>query len=422
VRRALLIEVRRSPLAWGAPLLVFLGALATWRGLAPGVVLGDTTTTALLGSVQLSGPVAAGLAAWAAGRERRRRLQAVRILGVRSAATPPLLELAACVTWAVATFGVVAVAFVVRDALLDGYGGVSLTVLSAATLGLVVHVVLGYAAGRAVPRAVTPPVVVLALYGAVVLNLDHGGEPFYLLSPVTVEQADAFHTWQRFLPLAQAAWYAALAVAVTGVLALALDRSRTAAAVTVAATCGAALAAGAVLSFDGRFFAPQARAFPYVCSAYTVRVCVHPAFQAALPQLATRVGAVAERLQGTPGSFRAVEQRPRPPLAPPPPGVRAIALDDLAPGRIDAVVVDLTRGLLDPRACLYSAGNPRGVLVSAVVAAWLAGDLDQATWVFPEQERAARTLAAMSEKERRAWLAANFDRFRGCRLTADLRP
>lgn len=350
-------ELKRSSMLVAAPLLVFLGALATWRGLVHGVRIWDVTGTALLGAIQLMGPVSAGIAAWAAGRERRRKLRYLRVLGVRNAAALPLIQLTAAVIWAVAAYLLVVVFFVARSGAGHYYGSFSIGPPAAAVAGLALHVVAGFAIGLALPWPMVPPLVVLLAYVYEGWNFDYGGRPRYLLSPVTVEQADPFHTWPRGLFAQQSAWYVLVAGSVVLALALALTRNRRLVLALVVSLGLAGVAADSLRGFHGHFFAAQPPLFTYSCAQSTVRVCVHPAFGPALPDLLTAFGNVQRRLDGTPVPASSFRQLPRGPQVPPGPG-QPIHLDDLSAGYAERAAAEFTQGLLDLDACSYDAKGP----------------------------------------------------------------
>lgn len=111
--RALRIELRRGPGRWMFPLLVAVGVFAGSQQTLTAAVW-TYATQAAAGSIRLAGPLAAGVAAWAGLRSRRRRTFAVESGAARPPAALPAVECAAIVVWTLA-------ALALPTALLFGY-------------------------------------------------------------------------------------------------------------------------------------------------------------------------------------------------------------------------------------------------------------------------------------------------------------
>lgn len=73
--RLLWIEVRRSQGYWLLPLMVVLGIVAASENSPDGVILWKEMSFATLRSYAIIGPLAAALAAWMMGRDRRRKVE-----------------------------------------------------------------------------------------------------------------------------------------------------------------------------------------------------------------------------------------------------------------------------------------------------------------------------------------------------------
>ncbi|MCQ0019124.1 hypothetical protein [Actinomadura madurae] len=155
--RVLRLDARRTALLVAVPVLTLVGTAATVLSLCPSVAYWDNTVVALVNAVRFLGPVAAGLAAWAAVRERP--LDYLRDLTARSPATGVLFDLlllssAALVSYLAVTALVVAVTLVHEEA---GHPHPLGAVAGAGAL--VLHVVVGYLTGRVVPHRVTAALV-----------------------------------------------------------------------------------------------------------------------------------------------------------------------------------------------------------------------------------------------------------------------
>ncbi|WP_433087736.1 hypothetical protein ACQP1P_17545 [Dactylosporangium sp. CA-052675] len=190
-------------------------------------------------------------------------------------------------------------------------------VTAVGALALVAGGWIGLAAGRAVPRFVTAPV--LAVLGVAVAGMlpqwvalapGRGEAPAaLLLSPVYSGSLDDFQTVSARVSLVQALWLAALAA--TGLL-LATARRRTVAPALLPAVLGAAVAVP--LLPPGGYAAAAAydpRAVELVCDDAGPQVCVTRVHAALLPDIAGPVRAALATLAATmPGApARAVETR-----------------------------------------------------------------------------------------------------------------
>ena len=151
--RVLRIDARRTAPFLAVPALALLGAVAAWRALLPGVAYWDDAVAALFASVRVLGPASAALAAWVALREHR--LDYLRGLSARSPALGPLLDLLLLGVVSLSAYAVVATIVVVKTLLHVEAGHPQLIGLLAGALTLLVYTVIGYLAGRCVPRLPT---------------------------------------------------------------------------------------------------------------------------------------------------------------------------------------------------------------------------------------------------------------------------
>jgi hypothetical protein len=396
------------------PVLAFLGGLAGWLGLDPGVATWDATSLAILSATQLLGPVAAGLACWIAQREQRRQLAYLRVLSARRAPAVPLFQLAAAVLWAVVAYLAVSGALVLYTVVHDGVGPFSTGAVVVGCLGAAVHVAVGYLVGAVVRWRLAAPVVALGCYVAVVLNMDHAGQWFYLLSPVTVEISSVFVTWQRGVFAAQGWWLLAVLVVITALVSLTGRIRPVAVATALVALLAAVFAAQGVASYGGHLFADRVVAIPRVCEGSAPAVCVHPAFRAGVGPIRQEFAPVVRRLAGTPARITVLQHRAawdRSPLAP---GVAPLFLDDLAPGFAvnarESFVVELTGG----NECWDQNGKD-GRWYSRIVSSWLLDRPRNASAeLLPGEERFIRA----TESQRHTWFVAHFTAYRTCALTA----
>ncbi|MCO5990010.1 hypothetical protein NE235_28240 [Actinoallomurus spadix] len=403
--RVLRIDARRTALFLAVPALAFLGAVAAWRALLPGVAYWDDAVAALFSSVCLLGPASAGFAAWVALREHR--LDYLRGLTARSPALGPLLDLLLLGIVTLCAYTVVAAVVAAKTMIHVEAGHPRPIGPLAGALTLLVYTVVGYLAGRVLPRLpVVPAVAVLTyLWGAV-----RPGAWADLLPPPGIGHIGLFAALRTELLAGQALWAFGLgAVLVTGYL-WALTRRAWLALPAVAA---AGVVAGTTVWLHGQQRTPPVvpRAFSYACRQWPLTVCVHPALRAALPSLEAGLTPLATRLSGTPGRFTRVEHRPDNDFPRPGRGVVYIHLGDLSPGYAHRAEQEIDISLLDARTC----GDPAhaaGAHYSALISAWL---LDEAPPRLTDTVAADR-FARWDEQRRRRWLHAHYARYRTCTL------
>ncbi|WP_205719532.1 hypothetical protein [Actinomadura geliboluensis] len=401
--RVLRLDARRTALLVAVPVLTLVGTAAALPALRPSAAYWDNTVVALVNAVRFLGPVAAALAAWAAVRERP--LDYLRDLTARSPATGVLFDLLLLSAAALASYVAVTLVVTLITLAQAGSGNPNpLGVLSGAG-SLVLHVVAGYLTGRVVPHRATAALVVAvtSVWAAARVS---GMSWWSLLPPAAFDNLALFTTLRPGVLADQVTWAVGLTTAL--ILGYVLWATRRflivlpllmALAATGTATLG--------LHRSGGGTAAPVSAEP-VCREWPLTVCVHPALRDALPRLMAAATPLAARLNGTPGAFTTVEQRPAwAPIAVVD-GVATVHLDErLSPGYAARAVRQISDSLKDARTC---AGPPNGY--RSMVDAWLLGDDSPA---IPDA-RAARRFASWSEARRRAWLRLHFAAYRSCAL------
>ncbi|WP_157438449.1 hypothetical protein [Actinomadura latina] len=408
--RVLRLDARRTALLVAVPVLTVVGTAAALPALCLSAAYWDNTVVALVNTVRFLGPVAAALAAWAAVRERP--LDYLRDLTARSPATGALLDLlllssAALVSYTAVTALVVAVTLAQAEA---GHPH-PLGVIAGAG-ALVLHVVVGYLTGRVVPHRATAALAFGATSMWAALRIP-GVSWWSLLPPAAFPRIDLFTTLRPRVFADQAAWTVGLTAAL--ILGYVLWATRRFLLVLpLAAALAATGAATLGLHGSGGGTVRAAPAQP-ACRLWPVTVCVHPALRAALPRLTAAVIPLAARLNGTPGEFTEVRQRPDWAPVSVVGGVAFIHLDDgLSPGYAARAVRQISRAVKDSPACEADSSG-----YQALVDAWLIGDDPPSI----ADARAARRFASWTERQRRAWLRHHFTAYRTCSLgPGDFRP
>lgn len=389
---------RRSvpwPVVVGLPLLTVCGLIAAWRDLIPGVSYWDNAVGALVASVRVTGPVAAGIAALIASRHPRERTWSGmgRSAGVATA------------SYIILTLGVCA-----KTLWYDAPGQLVAGGVLAGLAALLSHVIVGHMAGALVRSPVTAPVVAAACYLATGWVLARDDAWWRLLAPTATPPETVFTQWRPSVLHAQLAWYAGFAGLIAAGYALAVLRRRALIVPLVLTVAVAATGVAQLHRYRGDALTVSA-ATDLTCRDWPLTICVHPALRDALPGLEYAAMPVAERLDGTPGEFRRLVQL-RVGTGPRDAGRGAgwLTLRTLSDGYEDAAMMSMVRRLPDARAC--SAPHAEHAYTNLVLT-WLG------TGRVERDTAKARVFARMGEPRRRAWLRAHYDRFRTCDLRAE---
>jgi hypothetical protein len=276
--RVLRIELRRSAL-WAT-------AVAVLVALNPQVSEGMTVLAGIQRAESLAfvAPLALGVGAWQARRDRRSRTTELFTTTPRPPWQRLLARAAAIAIGALAGFAVVTAGITVYALVVGAYvPALSIAAMAVTAVYVATALWLGLAVGRLLPYVMVPPLLVifgLVFMAFLALSADLEGyvdgppPASALLNPVQAEGFDYFETLTGRAHLAQAVWGIALAVACL-VLCVAARYRRLAAAVPV--VLGAVLA-GALLPGDLRAAVTLDRgAVALVCTSDDPQVCVRRA-------------------------------------------------------------------------------------------------------------------------------------------------
>ncbi|GII82990.1 hypothetical protein Ssi03_09800 [Sphaerisporangium siamense] len=394
-------ELKHSALV-AVGILLALGLLAAWSVLVPGVSAWENVVVAVIGSLRLTGPVAAAFAAWVAVRGRRAAPRCAP--GAWRVLRAPLAILAVVTGSFGATVTLIAMkAFVTEQA-----GHLAPTGLAVGAAGLGLYAMLGWVAGWALPWPVTPPLAGVAAYG-LLTALPQASAWAARLAPVTAGPYDPFEGLSRTAFAGQALWLLGLTAALLLVWAAVV----TGRAWAVAAALLAVLAAGTgmtrLLAEPGAVAAsaPTTSA----CQQWPITVCVRPGARGGLTELSAAFTTLAARLTGTPGAFSRVEQRSPADTGLPAPGVVPIHVDDLTPGFAARAAGAFVERLARP------CGGAPGEGYRAIVTAWLRGD-PLPSGPLPGHQAAASWFSGLTESQRRDWLRMFYTDFATCGLKA----
>ncbi|SPL97699.1 unnamed protein product [[Actinomadura] parvosata subsp. kistnae] len=314
-------ELKHSAAVTVAVLLA-VGLFAAWNVLIPGVDAWENIVAAVIGSLRLTGPVAAAFAAWVA--LRKRRALRGRSLTTWRALKAPL----AIVMVVVGSFGATVLVLAVKTVLTDQAGRLSLTGLTMGMAGLALYSVIGWVAGWVLPRPFTPPLAGLACYGLFSWLADDRGWADKL-APGTGEPYDLFQGLNGAPFFDQTIWL----LGITAALLLGWAALVTRQALVLACALLSVLAAGMGVSRVLAQPKPAAAVdIAYACQEWPITVCVHPGMRAGLTELGAAFTQIASRLAGTPAAFTRVEQRPLDDPLKPSNGLAPVHVPDLSAG------------------------------------------------------------------------------------------
>ena len=465
------IETRRSAGLWAFPILAGLAGLA-WLTLnsesGEPVALWPEASVGIGLAVTFVGPAAGGLAAWAAGRDRRRGLEDLLATTPAPAARRELTLLTATALWALLAYLVAAVVLGILTAREATWGGPVAPPILLAALAIAVQAAIGYAigsfAGSRIASRLTTALVPVGLFVAQLVptmiedevqigpRTLQGTLPYENVSPFGVVQNVAGTIF--WSPQLEIAWYAAIWLLGLGGLALALVvlcRRRSLGGWGVLAASALAVGFGWTQLVPAPLPALASHgtapiAYEPVCTQRSIPICLHPAYEAVLDETADVVDPIIRPLVGLPG-FPSRAEQPRPPYDGDPAEIWSggASTPDTLPilppctkfppqAAPTAVALAAVNGLSD-----VFAGVPPA---QAAIAVWL---LRQAGWeptaafvvgtclafnsfaeaharIEPETLRAADRFGALPPEEQRAWLEANLAALRAGELTLEDLP
>ncbi len=327
--RLLRIELRRNAALAMVPVYAALWlASPIARHLAP-IALWPDRSTDIQSTVFALCPVTAGVAAWTADREHRRRATDLLATTSRSAVGRCLAALGATACWAALGYLIGAVVMVAITAHQATWGHVVVLPLLDGLMAVLAAAALGFALGRVLPGRFTAPLAAMGLLGLLVLGVEtttHATATFFgALSPAFPSinlNLSVFFPIRSGLVILQLATAVGVLCAAIGVIVAHAGGRRAGLAVATAGVLLLAvpvgLAGASHRDAQGAIVVPgldsvaaqQPLPFTPVCSGGAIPVCVHPAYAAKLSVLDTAINRLASPLLGTPGLPVRVEEGP----------------------------------------------------------------------------------------------------------------
>jgi hypothetical protein len=344
--RALRLEVKHSPVVWALPVLAavfYFNAYRTAAGFPPiWTVRASVITGANLVFFSVIG---AGIAAWAAAREGRRKTGDLLATTARAPWARQSTVLAATAFWVVLSYLVGVAVIYLQTALQATWGGPPLWPVAVGVVGVAAACAIGFTAGTLFPGRFSAPIVAVAVFVAWfvgvaaangVQNAGNGmkGTSALLVAAVGRPQNPALGVFYHVSPdvsIAQVMFMGGVLLAAVGLLALApaarvpgvrglslasaARRPTVVAAVLVA--CGVAASATAFSltgtarnSFPTGWEIPALhdaaddQPIPYTldCTGSAFTVCIHPAFEPYLGAMSAALQPAAAEVAGLPGA------------------------------------------------------------------------------------------------------------------------
>ncbi len=422
MRLAWRILLRRSPARWATPLLAAVLLVSWYVTSTRNVRMWVEVSFGLTYAMVLAGPLAAGVGAFVAGQERRAGLGELMRSAPRPLGQGRLLALGSSLTWSLVAFAVVAVGVSAWVATGATWGGPDLWALAQAAAALGAFTALGFVVGSGAPSRLVVPLVVAAAYYLQFFVATRSTWPRALV-PTSQEAAPLIWGYDPGQSRAQGVWYLAVIFWSGVVVSIGAVRRRIwqATGVTLAATVLVGSVLGVAEAYGGGD-SRRSRPMPLACDQGVPQVCVHPAFQALLPDLGARLREVSAPLAGVPGAPRQFVQAP----------TVGGGTDDVVPfpvarldNRIDVnfLVVLAVTSLVGDQCSAGGVSGGRQVPADQArgqLAAWLLAQGGLPTGWSPYGGADATALASWSPERRGEWLRTNLAKLRAC--SADVQP
>jgi hypothetical protein len=347
--RALRLEIKHSTAVWVLPVLAALfydNAYRTAAGYPPTWTVRASVITGA--NLVFFSVIAAGIAAWVATREGRRKTGDLLAATARAAWARQATVLAATAFWMVLAYLAGVAVIYVQTALQATWGGPPLWPVAAGVVGVAASCALGFTCGTLFPGRFTAPIVAVAVFAAwfVGVNAANSVNPnnvnnlsslkgtSALLGPVLGRPADidvgVYYHVPPDVSIAQVMFMGGVLLVMVGLLALLpaarvpgirglsfATRRRLTVVAAVGVACGVAASATAFSLADTARYslttgweipalhdAADDQPVPYTldCTGSAFKVCIHPAFEPYLGAMSAALQPAAAEIAGLPGA------------------------------------------------------------------------------------------------------------------------
>lgn len=430
--RLLRIEFRRSLALWAFPVLALVGWFGADQYAQPaGITIWLHTSAAIGYSTLLLAPLVGGLAARAAGRNWRRGMDDLLATTPRSAAARDLIGWSSVALWCVLAYAANGLAVVLTTGSLSAWGGPHPPFIAIGLTAVLAAAGIGHLVGTLVRSRFAAPLVPIVLYAGLLYASDGNPGNYRFLSPATFlapHEHDVFTNPTPDITLPLLLWLGGIAG--TALATLAVWRRRSVIPVAIWSVMIVATGLGVVTLLDQgeRGWAePEFVSYEPVCVERSIQICVHPAYESHLSEIADVIDDLIEPLIGVPGAPTRAAQWRGP--DPPPDDLLRISTSYHPRG----IVVNTIDELVYGRSSGPGSGPTDGA-ANVVIARWLAlnagpyrdwaavrmGSVNEE--LQAEINVAVERFAALDPTEQHAWLVEHFADLRAGRVTLEELP
>jgi type IV secretory pathway VirB2 component (pilin) len=419
--RTFILMARRSAAPVGGLVIAVLVWAMALSATTPGLRLWPDLVTGLSAASIYTGTVAAGFAAFEAGRWKVANASRTRY-GVRSPGTGRLLHAAAVMAPLVAGYLLSLLALSVYAAAAGYYGEPSLVWLAAVGATLIVASSLGYVIGSAVGMYwFVPPAAALAFYAMYViawsLRLPFGVQSLF---PYVTNTDSNFVRYVNATMVGQVALWMALAVVFVVAAGWGWRRGaqKFAIAFSVFALMVAALGASTILATHGQYTIGH-NSRDFTCRGGSLILCMNPGYAVAIPGLYRQFAQLNSRAAGTHLVAGRLEQNVEGVGDDPSKGSRSVYLEQLGGG--SDLEFSAYRYLAKYGATPACEGRGASSISASTVAAindvdaWLSGYFAAADGSIGTNHLAR--LRSLSPKSGNGWFRAHAEAYFSCTLT-----
>lgn len=427
ILRLFRIEARRNLGLWVFPFAVIAVWYLSAEERADGIWLWPDISVSIEGTLAVVGPMAAGLAAWTASRNRRRGTEELLATTPYPAASRDFAAWFATAAWLSLAYAAAA-GFIHLIAFWDGaWGSPILWPVLVGFFALLAHSALGYAVGHYLPSGFTAPLIAVTLFLLQITPVYFSSSVHHLAPLGESLTRSVFHGVLPNLFFGQTLWF--LGLAGVALATVALKRSRNIVVITMTIATVSTATLGAILLLEKPPWASPAKveaatvsSYEPVCVTKEIPVCVHPAYEALLPEVAPVVSEISSPLVDLPGGPTRAEQVYSS-FATPEPGTVSFFLYDrnsLGDVLASQVTGDLV-GRQTPAVLRDNGDTPNDAQIA--IEAWLlhqsGRDSEYAIFAGGEPEAiaaAAQRFAELAPKGRDEWLRKNYSGLRAGKL------
>lgn len=440
------IEFRRSAGFLLIPVIVAGSWLFGWSYLGSPVTLWSDGSVLLRDLGIFAAPFLGGIAAWMAGRERRRGAGELLETTPRPELSRHLTTWSATALWGILAYALIGAVILLITYLRATWGSPAVLVILVGGLTFPACAALGHALGYYAPSRFTAPLVAIGLFAGQFLAAIPRFPLTFLSPAVMLEYEVWFGVKPDGIQLPQVLFLIGLVG--VGLGSLAISRRRGVLRWGGLLGGGAFVMLGAVIVPPNPAASPDVKppqyemvAYEPVCEDGIVPVCVHPAYEPALGEITTNANQIMEPLADLPALPERIEQLPsdgfyfwgKLPAQPPDKGTLGLELYSYAGSEDVGTMYAIAAGLVsDTKQTMPAVKDQplfeRGSAAQNAIQVWLlrregldptCGNLGSSGVIKYDTAscKAAERFAVLTPAEQRTWLEENYADLRAGKLT-----